>query len=241
MIIGQRFMCIHPETILRLPSGIEIHKSKFLPWDDKEVATISGPLDVLERLAGGSYYNETIESMMDMMKAVPMTETNNEEEFFCHHISVDLDIPGVVQLFWEKEEKVKQRDKGVSEAPGTQQTLEEESDDEDTFFSTSIICECCDGDLVTESVCSVQGDMAQLAKIVEVGLDVGFRCSKCKECNSCKKGAGHEKMSIMQEKEQDLIFRSVEIDAEGGKAIATLPFKVDPRGMLRSNRAAAIK
>ena len=90
-----------------------------------------------------------------------------------------------------------------------------------------------EGDLFT-----VQGDMSKHFKMQEIGLDVGF---KCLDCKICKKGAGSEKQSIMQDKEQVLVRDSVEINLEAGRAEAVLPLKQDPDVHLVNNRPSALK
>ena len=48
-------------------------------------------------------------------------------------------------------------------------------------------------------------DNMKFMKLNEAGLDASFRCSCSKDCDSCKKGSGYERISIRQEAEQELI------------------------------------
>lgn len=63
----------------------------------------------------------------------------------------------------------------------------------------------------------------------------------CRICEMCKKGAGRERSSIIQEKEQNVISKSVELDLEEKKASAFLAFKLDPKENLASNRPSSLK
>ena len=91
-------------------------------------------------------------------------------------------------------------------------------------------CDCCNKGAMplNHSSNAVQSEFEKFMKINEAGLDTSFRCSRCKDCDSCKKGSGYERISIKQEAEQELIKESVYIDAEKGRALARLPFKMNP-------------
>ena len=58
---------------------------------------------------------------------------------------------------------------------------------------------------------------------------------RCRDCKLCLKGAGEERKSMMQEAHQEFIRQSVSIDKELGRAVAKLPFVVDPVGKLTNN------
>ena len=68
-----------------------------------------------------------------------------------------------------------------------------------------------------------------------------FRCPKCRDCDPCKKGDQFEKISIKQEQEQHLIKESIWIDEVKKRAVAMLPFRVDPTKYLTNNRGVAAK
>ena len=73
----------------------------------------------------------------------------------------------------------------------------------------------------------------------EAGLKTEFRCSKCRSCDDCRKGAGFERLSMKQEAEQELVRDSIEI--MNGYALAKLPFTLPPDECLKPNRNIALK
>ena len=109
MIIGQKYRGIHPETVMKLPSGIEIRRSRFLPWNDDEVGTISGPIAELERLMEDDVINNAIEDIRSMQ---PQLKTI-KEEIKIEQIEVeeliqdrvDVEIPGARELMEKNESK----------------------------------------------------------------------------------------------------------------------------------------
>ena len=101
--------------------------------------------------------------------------------------------------------------------------------------TTSIDAQVC-------SVCgvTVQGELQRFMELQEAGLKTDFRCKKCRNCEDCKRGAGHERLSMKQEAEQQLIEESITVNKEEGFAIAKLPFTLNPEENLKGNRGMAL-
>ena len=78
-------------------------------------------------------------------------------------------------------------------------------------------------------------------KTQDTGLSTGYKCQRCRDCRDCLKGPGRERMSIKQEKEQDLIRKSISIDKTSGKAVGKLAFVEDPVLNLKPNMEVARK
>ena len=191
MIIGQKYRCVHPDPVIMLLSGIEIRKSKFLPWNENEVATICGPITALEKILGDSELNVAIGDMRSLAQSSMMNLYEEglgrvkTEEIDCKLVTkidaarIDTDIPEATELL-EKENAT--------------ELLEKENHN---AAYCSHKCEC--KDIPEFNV--TQSDAGKFLRGQEIGLDVGFRCIDCRSCEKCKKGAGSEKKSIMQEKE----------------------------------------
>ena len=75
----------------------------------------------------------------------------------------------------------------------------------------------------------------------EAGLGSDYRCRQCRGCSDCRRGAGHERLSLRQEAEQQLIRESIFIDEVKGIATAKLPFVSPPETHLKNNRNVALK
>ena len=58
----------------------------------------------------------------------------------------------------------------------------------------------------------------------DLGSDVEYRCSSCRNCYDCKNGEQIEQVSLQEEAEQWLVEKSVEYDAHRGQVVAKLPF-----------------
>merc|ERR1711954_612891 len=97
-----------------------------------------------------------------------------------------------------------------------------------------IIGECVDCKEIIAAA-TTQSEMKGFLQSQEIGLDASYRCIRCRNCKECLKGAGQERMSIRQEAEQQVIKESVHIDKDLGRAVAKLPFMVDPADKLVDN------
>ena len=60
----------------------------------------------------------------------------------------------------------------------------------------------------------VQSEIEKYIKLQDAGLDISFKCPRCRNCRECLQGPGREKLSHLQETEQLLIKDSVTIDVD---------------------------
>ena len=127
----------------------------------------------------------------------------------------------------------------------------EETDDVDGIVNVSTV-EIQDIEVMKCSICDevpdidkhsnlVQSEMEKFLKLQDSGLDMTYKCPKCRRCSDCLKGAGQEKLSMQQEAEQEVIKDSVKINIPEGKATASLAFTADPDKLLADNEYIAIK
>ena len=101
----------------------------------------------------------------------------------------------------------------------------------------NIVCMQCGDD----QLMSIQGELKRFMQQQEAGLDTSYKCPKCRDCQDCIKGSGYEKISVKQEREQNLIKESIKVNLEDGRATAELPFKADPKEFLGENSFVAQK
>ena len=101
----------------------------------------------------------------------------------------------------------------------------------------NIVCMQC-GD---EQLMSIQGELKRFMQQQEAGLDTSYKCPKCRDCQDCIKGSGYEKISVKQEREQNLIKESIKVNLKDGRVTAELPFKADPKEFLAENSFVAQK
>ena len=76
---------------------------------------------------------------------------------------------------------------------------------------------------------------------MEQGIDIQYRCPKCRECWGCKSGPTTERVSLREEQEDDIIKNSVKLDFENKQITAVLPLRGEPAKLLAPNREIAAK
>ena len=87
----------------------------------------------------------------------------------------------------------------------------------------------------------VQSELDKYFKLQDVGLDTNFKCPSCRNCPDCLRGAGKEKMTLIEEAQQQVIRNSVRIDKDLKRPVACLAFIKEPRDHLSDNSHIAKK
>lgn len=121
-------------------------------------------------------------------------------------------------------------------------------------FQSSIRCDCeeklyCCKNVksllsIKEESVNVIENISLLRKFItanEGGLNIEYRCVKCRDCTACKKADETEKLSLREEQENQLIKESVNLDFENKTIKCTLPGRGPERDFLSSNRDSAAK
>ena len=107
------------------------------------------------------------------------------------------------------------------------------------------VCDLLDSDY--ENYCSVKcyrlatSDLRDFHRIDEIGSLMEYRCIKCRNCGACRQGEEIERLSLVEEAEQNLIENSLFLDVENKQVIARLPFTSDPRSKMNDNFMVAKK
>ena len=83
-------------------------------------------------------------------------------------------------------------------------------------------------------------DLKGIMKQVEnTGLDVDYRCVRCRNCSDCRNADQSEKVSLRDEQELQQHMDSVRLDKENKKVWVTLPLRGAERDFLATNREMA--
>ena len=127
---------------------------------------------------------------------------------------------------------------GDKEIPGVKELVKSELIDEECLELAEIKCQVCG---VAIQSFTVQSELKRFLQQQEAGLTVSFKCSRCRDCKDCLRGAGQEMMSMRQEAEQETIRESIYIDRTQNRLNAELPFLCDPSEKLKDNSKSATK
>ena len=75
----------------------------------------------------------------------------------------------------------------------------------------------------------------------ECGVDINYRCIKCRGCKTCRDSDRINSISLLEEAEMELIDQSVKLELVNRKIVCTLPLKGEEEQFLNSNYNQALK
>ena len=219
ILLGVHYSLIQPIPIHELDSGLTIYKSRLVSHDSSENAIIGGPHTSFQFLA---------------------ERVGNAAALLTH--------------FTEGLQKV--RLMGPPKIPVNPLTIEEESfaitnnmREYAAAFNTSCnseskgsVCSRCliaalDDDESGETLREIR----KLRLEQETGIEMNYRCVKCRDCQSCKNSDRTESLSVREEAEMEMIEQSVSLDLDQKQIICSLPLRGEEQQFLTSNLPRAKK
>ena len=254
-LMGILYNANFPVPVHTLPSGLTIYKTRLKSKNNKYNATIGGPHSTFEYLAGElggaaallTIFREGLEKYHKLgppkLKILPLTL---EEVAFNRAYNAIEGETEVKEL--EKLEKVEEA------------VIEMYEDEVQDFYqhlppnppSTLLVCECgllCDN--LTSSSSSFNVNIAEDERIKDLnslkiqleegGLEISYRCVRCRDCSDCKNSAKTEHLSLREEAEMELIKKSVVLDFVNRRIICSLPLIGEESDFLSTNRDRALK
>ena len=219
MLLGIKYISVFPKEVHSLPSGLTIYESRLASHDGMYTACIGGPHSSFAAFAGElGGTARLIAHFVDGLKAF--------REFGPSSIkSMNLQQIDFSEQFSHCHREV--------------DMLEMEE-----YFET----EKENSRVVTCSSCSVEvahderiREFKKHQDMHDTGLEVLYRCPKCRECLDCKSAENTEKISIKEEIEMHEIQKSVHLDFENKRIQCSLPLKGKEREFLATNRDRAVK
>ena len=83
-------------------------------------------------------------------------------------------------------------------------------------------------------------DIKRWREMMDTGINIDYRCVKCRNCSDCRNADQTEKVSLRQDAEDEMIQESVKIDYNKKQIMATLPLRGREEDFLASNRDRAM-
>ena len=88
---------------------------------------------------------------------------------------------------------------------------------------------------------NIKQSMSVFEAIEEAGTVCSYRCPGCRICQNCKKSKDVVDSTIVEDVEQDLVERCVDVDLEKEECSASLPFIADPLVRLSPSNEESVK
>ena len=83
-------------------------------------------------------------------------------------------------------------------------------------------------------------DFKNWRKLMDSGINIDYRCIRCRTCYDCKNADQTEKVSLRQDAEDDMIKKSVKLDYDKKEILATLPLRGPEEEFLAPNEERAV-
>ena len=173
------------------------------------------------------YEEETFEKNHESTTAVSGKLENEENDKFFDDKTLKENFGGDVK----QEMKTENDDKAKVD----------ETDNEIKRRAKQVFCMECLMEIDHGEVFTVQSDFRKFMELQNAGLSTDYKCTRCRKCLDCLRGAMYEKVSIRQEQEQQIIKDSVWIEWEERRAMAFLALRADPKDHLNNNKFIAKK
>ena len=255
MLLGMKHWNLFPEPIHSTPEGLTLFKNKFLSSGEGEITCIGGPSKALAQMMN-QFGAAQVMNMFTKISEHPKSFSRNLEYFpapgkdeltamklaaLDGNIEEDIFVGLLKETFpedsFEEQLSANETTDEVLHANGVHAI----ASSEDVIGVAECVC-CFNVFLPTvDTIASMQNDLKKFLDLQDLGLKMEYRCPSCRDCINCKRGEHYEKVSIRQEAEQCLIRESIWIDQQIGRAVAKLPFRVDPDKVLTNNRGVSIK
>ena len=239
-LMGIKYNHLHGEIIHTIPeTGLSIYKCNLMSHDGSVNAMVGGPhesFEILANVVGGApallaHFTKRLEELRS--GAVPCIRSNPvclEEIEFAKKANL---------LMGEFADTV-----NLTEMVGDDDTFEEfvYNDSQETV----VLCSCCKEEITVDMRHTLVNSDERITNVkkwretMDAGLNVDYRCVRCRNCSDCRNSEETEKVSLRQEAEDHMIKESVHVDYKKRIITATLPLRGREEEFLAPNRGSAL-
>ena len=236
ILLGIMYSSIFPDPIHCLDSGLTIYRTKLSPYHKAHNAIIGGPHSSFQFLADRAGNPAALLSHF-MQGLKTFREWDGAPKIRDFYITNTL--AGVEEKYLEFQNMQcsdvatnKCSDAETNEIEGGSVPL----DSREYFFSENVGGRTA-ATAADERISSYKKKFAQQ----ETGLEIDYRCVRCRDCPQCKNADRTEKISLREEAEMVEIRNSVKLDFEKKEIVCSLPLRGKEEDFLSSNRNKALK
>ena len=266
ILIGTLYNLIFPQPIHHLPNGLTIYSCTLASHDNSINATIGGPhtsFELMSDSVGGpaTLLIHFLNGLEKFKKWGPPSITDNpqsmEENYLAKMMNSAEGEPVYKELadMEDAEEYIEELIEMEHVTPDSVHFQELISVAQDAVNLT--VCECrrlCSSLNRNQPAPPSGGDevamftdiekispLSRLKLLEDGGLNIEYRCVKCRDCQDCRNAEESDKISLREEAEMHMIKQSVKLDLLNKRIICSLPVRGPERDFLTTNRDRALK
>ena len=252
ILMGIYYSALFPTPVHTLPSGLTIYKLVISSYDPLYTAVIGGPHESFAGMAnycggfGPSFLSQLQNQLESFRKFGPpgisrALMSEEDYEFAARFSEISDETLHNLQDCNET-----RTENSFAEDPLEKSVLNvitDLLDISETVKNTS--CLDC-GESLNTALVSLNDDedtryLRMIQKAQEEGLNIEYRCPKCRNCNDCRNSHETERISLREEAEDLMIRDSVTLDWKNKIIISHLPMRGKPEEFLSDNRDNALK
>ena len=256
ILLGIHYQKMFPTLVHMLPCGLGIYRSKFKGHENKWNATIGGPHSSFLKCCEGAgnvdtllaHFTDGLRQFKDLGPgSLTQYHMTSAELSFAEAKNCDVVGSHVFKSLHESTKSTLQAINVMQDLQVQDNVVKSDKtfrtctlSDEVTLNGHVTVCFHC---FNHQSLLELE-DSRKLKTLYELqnsGIDVDFRCIRCRECTDCKNADETVKRSLRQEQEQYLINESVRLNLEERTIECRLPCRGQERDFLSSNRDIALK
>ena len=263
-LIGIQYSQLLPKVVHMLPSGLAIYETRLAPYSKGLNYVLGGPHSSFDHMltrSGNATFllNEFIAGLNTWRNTGPpsLTQYVMSEADLSYAISKNIcggDVPEYKALLQQDANSVEscldefaptcENSNNILHSRSSIQTVSSCASAELHNLSLALSCVDCGQMALEDQVLYEDEKLSRLKHLIdkqEYGLDVTYRCIRCRDCIDCKNSGKVDKISLREESELYEIKRSVNLDWVLGKIICSLPLRGKERDFLTSNEDRALR
>ena len=260
ILLGILYNNVHPTVVHELPSGLFIAKLR-LASTNGYTATIGGPHQSFMHYAnqvGGA--KNLFAYFMDGLKnyrkygppSLPAPLVTHEDLEFFEAIN-EAEVVSIIGGLEDKMVEDAVLEPEPDKNPKLGFTMQCQKCGEDVEENVEDLLEDIAASVGKEKVKTVAAkvkldesnetlhDLKTFIKLQDQGIDLAYRCPKCRNCHDCRNANETERISVREEIEDQAIKDSINIDFKKKRITAKLPLRGDENKLLSNNRKSALK
>ena len=252
ILLGIYYSALFPTPVHTLPSGLTIYKLVISSYDPLYTAVIGGPHESFAGMANyfggfGPSFLSQLQNQLESFRKFGPPEISRA-------LMSDEDYEFAAKFRETSDESLHnlqdcnnaRTEESFEEDPlekSVLQVVTDLMDISETVRNTS--CLGC-GESLNAALVSLNEDedvryLRMIQKAQEEGLNIEYRCPKCRNCNDCRNSHETERISLREEAEDLMIRDSVTLDWNNKSIISHLPMRGEPEEFLSDNRDIALK
>lgn len=258
-LIGILYTSIFPVEIHSLPSGLSIYKLQLTPHDRRYNSVIGGPHEsfqfMLTQFGGMSVVFANLCQQLENYKQFGPPKLSRsimslEEVQFAEKFR-DRDIENYEEVY----DSFDSMNKAELDTECFDDKIVETEVDTVNLSQAevkNVLCCSCGIELCTVNMkalmtaASIKNDeddemWKQFQQAQKEGLNIEYRCPRCRNCSDCRRSFETERVSLREEAEDLMIWESVTLDWENKRIICYLPLRGKEEEFLTNNRDIALK